>query len=520
MGFPLYSLKTGIVACLSLLIVSAMLLINIVMIRFAERDMIDAKIEMGHLLIHSIGQIAGYEMMTREDSQGPPAPDQRLREEIAQVLKKGEFSSVLMVSAEGMRIPRIAMWENNGEDAFIHCIETLRTEQASIEFFGKIWGVTWFAPERIRICAPMVFKGRTLGAAAIGADLFPLYQTLRSSESVVLGYICLNTMILVLFGIYLLSRTVLKPIRRLLTITEKFDEWPALVPAGETSRNEFGQLFRSLKMMLTRLEENKEELKAHIASLETANREIKKAQNDMIRSEKMATAGRLATGVAHEIGNPLGIILGYLELLKRGDLSREERDDFLGRTEAEVNRIHLIIRELLDFSRTSGPHSEETAVHELITETVHMLKSQPMMEQIDIQQALKAENDLVRANASQLKQVFLNIILNAADAMSDAGMSDQSDSRKMLEIETDNNDGFIRVTVTDTGTGIPLEAQGRIFDPFFTTKAPGKGTGLGLSVCYTIMKGLGGAIRVESPAGRGTCVIVDIPLAVNPKPRD
>jgi signal transduction histidine kinase len=192
----------------------------------------------------------------------------------------------------------------------------------------------------------------------------------------------------------------------------------------------------------------------------------------------------------------------------------------LGRTEAEVNRIHLIIRELLDFSRTSGPHSEETAVHELITETVHMLKSQPMMEQIDIQQALKAENDLVRANASQLKQVFLNIILNAADAMSDAGMSDQSDSRKMLEIETDNNEGFIRATVTDTGTGIPLEAQGRIFDPFFTTKAPGKGTGLGLSVCYTIMKGLGGAIRVESPAGRGTCVIVDIPLAVNPKPRD
>jgi len=235
----------------------------------------------------------------------------------------------------------------------------------------------------------------------------------------------------------------------------------------------------------------------------------------MIRSEKMATAGRLATGVAHEIGNPLGIILGYLELLKRRDLGRGEREDFLERIEAEVNRIHQIIRELLDFSRASGPQREETAVHELIMGTVHMLEPQPVMEQIEIHQALKAENDRVRAVPTQLKQVFLNIIINAADAMSDADISGRADSPKVLEIETVNKDGFIQVIFTDTGAGIPPEAQGRIFDPFFTTKEPGKGTGLGLSVCYTIMEGLKGAIRVESPAGRGTRVVVDIPLAVN-----
>lgn len=454
-------------------------------------------------------------MMTREDSWGPLASDLRFREAINQILKKGEFSSALIVSAQGARVFSIGPWEHSGKDALFRCTEALRTEQLFLEFFGKIWGVTWFAPERLRICGPIVFKGRTMGAAAIGSDLYPLYQRLRASENVALGYICLNTMILVLFGIYLLSRTVVKPIRRLLTITEKFDEWPILVPAGESSRNEFGQLFRSLKMMLSRLEENKEELKEHIASLEKANMEIKKAQNDMIRSEKMATAGRLATGVAHEIGNPLGIILGYLELLKRGDVSREEREDFLGRIEAEVNRIHQIIRELLDFSRASGPHCEETAVHELIMETVHMLEPQPMMEQIEIQQVLKAENDVVLAGPSQLKQVFLNIIINAADAMSDADISRRADSPKVLEIETANTDGFVRVTITDTGAGIPLEARGRIFDPFFTTKEPGKGTGLGLSVCYTIMEGLGGAIRVESPAGSGTRIVVDIPLAKN-----
>ncbi|MFO7602046.1 MAG: ATP-binding protein [Candidatus Desulfacyla sp.] len=515
MRFPFYSLKTGIVACLSLLIVSAMLLINIVMTRFAERDMIDAKVKMGHLLIHGIGQIAGYEMMTHKGSWDPLASDVRFRRAIAQILKKGEFSSALIISAEGVKVSSIGPWEQGGKDTLFRCTEALRTERPSLEFFGRIWGVTWFAPERIRICGPIVFRGRTMGAAAIGADLYPLYQRLRASENVALGYICLNTMILVLFGIYLLSRTVVKPIRRLLTITEKFDEWPALIPAGESSRNEFGQLFRSLKMMLSRLDENKEELKGHIASLERANVEIKKAQNDMIRSEKMATAGRLATGVAHEIGNPLGIILGYLELLKRGDLGRGEREDFLERIEAEVNRIHQIIRELLDFSRASGPQCEETAVHELIMGTVHMLEPQPMMEQIEIHQTLKAENDRVRAVPTQLKQVFLNIIINAADAMSDADISGRVDSPKVLEIETVNKDGFIQVIFTDTGAGIPPEAQGRIFDPFFTTKEPGKGTGLGLSVCYTIMEGLKGAIRVESPAGRGTRVVVEIPLAVN-----
>jgi two-component system NtrC family sensor kinase len=269
-----------------------------------------------------------------------------------------------------------------------------------------------------------------------------------------------------------------------------------------------------LKMMLHRLEANKQELEDHIASLKEANLEIQNTQNDMIRSEKMATAGRLATGVAHEVGNPLGIILGYLELLKRGDLSIDERRDFLGRIEAEVNRIHQIIRELLDFSRGSGPEREQTAVHELIMETLHMLEPQPMMAQIKIQQVLNAESDVVRAGPNQLKQVFLNIIINAADAMADAVMPSKGGSPKILIIETGNRDGFIRVSFTDTGSGISQEAQDRMFDPFFTTKEPGKGTGLGLSVCYTIMEGLGGAISVENRCGKGATIIVDIPLAV------
>lgn len=503
MRFPFYSLRTGIVVCLSFLIVSAMLLINVVMVKFAERDLIDAKAEMGRLLIQAIGQMAGYEMVKRDNHMTRLESDLPFKEEITRLLRMGGFSNALMISDKGARLFSLGSCSST---------EALRAQKSSLEFSGEIWGVIWFAPERIRISAPILFKGRLMGAVAICADLDPLYQGLRESESIILGYICLDTIILVLFGIYLLSRTVIKPIYRLLTITEKFDEWATLFPPGESSRNEIGQLFRSLKMMLNRLEANKKELNDNIASLEKANLEIKKAQDDIIKSEKMASAGRLATGVAHEIGNPLGIVLGYLELLKRSDLKSEEREDFVSRIEAEVHRINQIIRELLDFSRPSSAEHEETGVHQLIVETVNMLEPQPMMDQIKIHQDLKAEKDVVWAGSVQLKQVFLNIMMNAADAMAEADMSSGSASPKILVIETANQDSFIVVTFADTGVGIPPEALDCIFDPFYTTKEPGKGTGLGLSVCYTIMEGLGGAIRAKSDFGKGTKIIVDIPL--------
>lgn len=514
MRFPFYSLRTGIVACLTFLILSAMLLINVVMVKFAERDLIDAKVEMGRLLIHAVGQTVAYETISGHKVLNGPGPVRRAGKEIAKLLRMGGYSNALVVSSTGARLFSVGAWEKLEEDALARSREALTKQKSSLEFLGEVWGVIWLAPEMIRMSAPFFYDGRLMGAVAVCADLGPLYQGLRKSERFILIYICLNTIILVLFGIYLLSRTVVKPVRRLLTITDKFEEWPSLFDQEESSKNEIGQLSRSLKMMLKRLETNKRELKANISSLEEANLEIKKAQDEIIKSEKMASAGRLATGVAHEIGNPLSIILGYLELLKRGDLKHEENKDFVERIESEVTRINQIIRELLDFSRPASAEHDEIEIHQLIMETVSLLKLQPMMDQIEIRQELDAIKDVVWAGMTQLKQVFLNIILNAADAMIDTESSDGLSS-KVLHIDTENEDDSIMISFTDTGIGISPEELGRIFDPFFTTKEPGKGTGLGLSVCYTIIEGLGGRIRAESVLGKGTEVIIAIPLAAN-----
>jgi len=491
-----------------------MLLINVVMVKFAERDLIDAKVEMGRLLIHTIGQTVAYETISGHKLLNGPGSVPRAGKEIARLLRMGGYSNVLVVNSTGARLFALGSWGKLKEDALVRSRETLTRPKSSLEFLGEVWGVIWLAPEMIRISAPFFYAGRLMGAVAIGADLVPLYQGLRKSERLILIYICLNAVILVLFGSYLLSRTVVKPVHRLLTITDKFEEWPSLFDQEESSKNEIGQLSRSLKMMLKRLETNKRELKANISSLEEANLEIKKAQDEIIKSEKMASAGRLATGVAHEIGNPLSIILGYLELLKRGDLKSGEDKDFVERIESEVTRINRIIRELLDFSRPSSAEHEETGIHQLIRETVNMLEPQPMMDRIEIRQELNATKNVVWAGTAQLKQVFLNIIINAADAMIDTDPSDGL-SPKVLNIETGNEDASIVISFTDTGIGISSEGLCRVFDPFYTTKEPGKGTGLGLSVCYTIIEGLGGTIRAESIPGKGSKFIVTIPLTAN-----
>ncbi len=512
MKFPFHSLRTSVMGHLALLILSAMLLINVVMIKAAEKHLINNKLRTGYLLLDTLTQKIAFEISCRNKSLEELGSNTSFNNDIDQILSSNGFSKILIVKGYGTKILKLGPWGDAEKNAMAISRETLTTKKTSFNFHGTTWSVIWLARETIHISKPVLIEDRLVGAITICADLQPLYQTLRESENSILIYIGLSTILLVLFGLYLLSRTVVKPIHGLLKITNEFKGMDSVHALTDPSRNELGQLSRSLNQMLERLEQNKKAQKEYISSLEKANAETKKAHDEIIKSEKFASLGRLATGVAHEIGNPIGIVLGYIELLKGNDLAKKEKMDFLARMESEVTRINQIIKNLLDYSRTSSGVVAETSVHLLIIETLYMLSPQPMMAHVQIKHTLDASKDIIIADPNQLKQIFLNIIMNAADAIGENGLQDDEDSTNLLTIKSENKEDTIELRFTDTGPGIAQEELTRIFDPFFTTKEPGKGTGLGLSVCYSILEGMNGKIRAESTSRKGTTIVVSIPL--------
>jgi two-component system NtrC family sensor kinase len=316
-------------------------------------------------------------------------------------------------------------------------------------------------------------------------------------------------------------------------------------------------LIASFNRMIERLKANREELEDYVTSLEVANKQLKQAQEELIRTEKLASIGRFAAGVAHEVGNPLGAILGYTSMLEKGQIEPGESKDYLQRIEKEIQRINRIVRELLDFSRPSKGEIREVEVNKVLENTLSLLSYQKSFRNVETQLDLHPDLPRVLADESQLSQVFLNMMLNAVDAMPEGGIlriqtephvvedafADQfqrhfAPRRRGDPVESDyfrvrkpdplsailakfsRGDLLAKIRISDTGTGIKKEDLKRIFDPFFTTKSPDKGTGLGLSICLRIVESVGGVIRVESEGGQGATFEIYLPGRPAASPTD
>jgi signal transduction histidine kinase len=319
--------------------------------------------------------------------------------------------------------------------------------------------------------------------------------------------------------LYRISKAYLKPVTRLVKRAEQYTEKedkPFLVRKED---NELTQLSQALNNMLLRISKDRKQLQSHIESLKQVNAELRQAQNDIVRAEKYATVGRLASGVAHEIGNPIGIVKGYIELLEQGGADDNEKKDYLIRAKDEINRISSIIRQLLDFSRSSKASLAAVDLHKIITDVADLVQHQPMMLHIHMTLSLSAPVDRVYADPDQLCQVFLNLIINASDAI----LSLNTDIEGEIYIKSENlsfgknhqnnsDPYWIKILIIDNGPGIDKKHIEHIFDPFFTTKEPGKGTGLGLWVCYMIVNDAGGKIRAISQPGNKTALEVSLPI--------
>jgi signal transduction histidine kinase len=230
-------------------------------------------------------------------------------------------------------------------------------------------------------------------------------------------------------------------------------------------------------------------------------------ESQLSQADKLSSIGLLAAGVAHEVNTPLAVISSYAQMLSKQLQGDPQKGALMEKITRQTFRASEIVNNLLNFSRTSGTEFSEVSVNKIILDTLALMEHQFKTSGIRVEDELSSHLPTIQGNPGRLQQVFLNLFLNAKDAMPSGGK---------LRVATMNGDA-VSVTVSDTGAGIAQEHIQRIYDPFFTTKtAPregqGKGTGLGLSVTYGIIQEHAGKIRVDSQPGEGTTFYLDFPL--------
>lgn len=233
--------------------------------------------------------------------------------------------------------------------------------------------------------------------------------------------------------------------------------------------------------------------------------ELEKTQLQLLQAEKMASLGKLAAGVAHQINNPLGGITLYAKLIMEENELDDSVTEDLQRILKDAERCRDTVKELLEFTRQTRHLVRDHDINAALARTMFLLENQTLFHNIDIRKELDKSLPAVPVDIQQVNHVFMNVILNAAQAMEGRGVL-------TLRSRMGEREDRVIVEISDTGPGIPPEVMPHIFDPFYTTKEEGKGTGLGLSLAYGIMENHGGSIRAESEPGKGTTLIIELPV--------
>jgi signal transduction histidine kinase len=478
-----------------------------------KRALIRAEVHSANILLASI-----EENLIDSMSPGGTASGLITESLITKMINDSQISHALVLGAKGERCYLGAKSKTSMDELYEFTQKAIATGEQNIHFMDTSWILFWKLNPRMFIAIPLIKNGSTLGGVGIEFPLDRVHHTLRRSQQFLFFYIFINLIILTFVGIQRISKPYLQPLARLAKRAADYKEDDDLFFSVRKEDNELSSLSKALNSMLKRISDDKEKLRSTVLSLERANLELKQAQREIIRAEKLASVGRLSAGIAHEIGNPIGIVMGYLELLKQPDITVDERDEYIQRTQDEIERINNIIRQLLEISRPSNMGHTEVPVHEIIQDMADVLHVQPLMSNIELSLDLGAEKNTVLADPNQLRQVFLNLIINAADAI--AGDENIKDGKLILSTTVEKNGNpdrpsssdHLRILFADNGPGIAEENLSNIFDPFFTTKDPGRGTGLGLSVSFMIVESLGGKMTVSSELGKGTTMEITLPL--------
>lgn len=406
----------------------------------------------------------------------------------------------------------------------------------------------WWEPGGTRrsLRSELLFNLAFLAAAALflalwTASIFQLFVLPLPAALALLGVlVVLDLLVFVALGSYLVDRLVLRPLASTTAAAEAIAAGDYERRVAEGHNLEVDTLARALNRLTGQLLENQRRLADNVRSLDETNRRLNEAQGELVQAEKLASIGRLAAGVAHEIGNPLGALLGYVEIVRRRGPSTEILDGM----EREARRIDAIVRGLLDYARPGPARREVVDVNASIRRVVDLLRSQGRLEGIELSLQLADDLPMLEGVPHRMDQMFVNILANADAAMEGEGRltivtrrdrytpamtlpSRRGDdppgidyshlrrlrhgsSRESSRLRADTE--IVKIVIADSGPGIPQENIDAIFDPFFTTKAPGHGTGLGLAIVAATVDELGGRIDVSSAEESGATFTIFLPV--------
>lgn len=508
-------IKFKIAACIALLLLVGMVLLDMVMVFAAQRLLLNSAREKGGLLVELVGKHA---LFSPETAAPGSVPAEGARDGTELTLPASNVAGALWIAAGG-GIHWILGPEGESAAALMRTARTAMDQRAmQTDTVGTTWGIFWRQNKYLVLAGPFYDDNRFAGVAGVSMSLGSIFLQLRSAQKFIWYYLLINTVLLSLIGLYRVHQLAIRPILKITGRAEAFRPGDTPFSLEESGENELARLSRAINRVFDLNREDREKLKQTVTRLEDAMARLKQAQQEIIRAEKLATVGRLSSGVAHEIGNPIGIVMGYLGLIKQGVEENDELSDYIRRAEVEVQRIRAIIRQLLDYSRPSEAGRKPVSLHGILEDVIAMARVQPLFADLTVTAELAAEFDLVSGDPDQLRQLFLNFILNAADAVKLRGKEIQGQIRITSEntrAEAPDGKGalqMLRIQFEDNGSGISEGDLNRIFDPFYTTKPTGMGSGLGLWVSLLIAEAMGGTIEAHSKEGEGARMVLVLPV--------
>ena len=386
-----------------------MITIGVMVIAISENNMIEMKLRSGKTLVSSLRAAIedDYLFKRRLDAN-------RYGDLIRTFAYNSGAAEVViidydfnLISGKGIDEPDSIITDKNLEKSIKE-----RREIYTIKSRRAGWFVSQY--DSLSIYSPLVSNVKVVGGIRVVFPLDELNNLLVRTRWLMLFYLSFALLLFLLFGSYLLNRRIARPLNDIAATSERIADGDLSQRVDDYGKNELGQLSRSFNKMADRVAD-------HVGYLQRVNKDLRGTRQELIRSEKLASVGRLAAGVAHEIGNPLGAILGYTDMMLKGVEDESLRQDFLERMEKELKKIDATIRELLDYSRTSTFDVRETDVNKVVSETLSLASHHKGFEKLKLELKLGGNLPLVLIDEGQLQQIMMNIVLNAVDAMPDGG---------------------------------------------------------------------------------------------------